>query len=73
MSQRAREKYPACMWRANRQISSKLDHDYGITMRFTTQADYDAYSAHPQHSAFVEQRWLAEVTAFQEADFAALD
>lgn len=52
-----------------RQISAKLDHDFGITMKFATQADYDAYSAHPQHTAFVEQRWLPEVAAFQESDF----
>ncbi len=52
-----------------RQISPKLDHDYGITMRFSSQADYDAYSSHPLHVAFVQDRWLREVTRFQESDF----
>ena len=55
-----------------RQISAKLDHDFGITMKFASQADYDAYTAHPEHVAFVEQRWLPEVAAFQEADFTGL-
>lgn len=55
-----------------RQISPKLDHDFGITMRFRLQTDYDAYSAHPSHTAFVEDRWLKEVSRFQESDFTAL-
>ncbi len=55
-----------------RQVSPKWDHTFGITMKFSTQADYDAYSAHPDHTAFVQTRWLPEVAAFQEADFIPL-
>jgi len=55
-----------------RQISPKLDHAFGITMRFANQADYDHYSAHPHHVAFVQNRWLSEVEAFQESDFVPL-
>lgn len=55
-----------------RQVSPKLDHTFGITMRFNTQADYDAYSAHPDHVAFVQTRWLPEVESFQESDFISL-
>jgi hypothetical protein len=55
-----------------RQVSPKFDHAFGITMRFATQADYDAYSVHPVHVAFVQGRWLPEVAAFQEADFIPL-
>ena len=52
-----------------RQVSEKHPHAFGITMRFDSQADYEAYNAHPQHSAFVAERWLKEVESFQEADF----
>lgn len=55
-----------------RQVSPHLDHSHGITMKFATQADYDAYTAHPDHTAFVQTRWLPEVTAFQESDFIPL-
>lgn len=52
-----------------RQVSPKCDHTFGITMRFTDQAAYDHYNSHPRHVAFVRDRWLPEVAAFQEADF----
>ena len=55
-----------------RQISAKHPHNFGITMRLASQADYDAYNAHPAHVAFVEEYWLKEVEAFQEADFVPL-
>lgn len=55
-----------------RQISPKLDHDYGITMRFDSQSDFDSYSGHPLHTAFVRERWLREVARFQESDFTPL-
>ncbi len=56
-----------------RQISPKHPHAFGITMHFATRADYDSYNAHPLHSAFVNERWLKEVEAFQEADFTPLE
>ena len=55
-----------------RQVSSKLNHDFGITMRFRSQQDYDAYSRHPMHTAFVQERWLKEVVRFQESDLTPL-
>jgi hypothetical protein len=55
-----------------RQVSPQLDHTHGITMKFATQADYDAYTTHPAHVAFVQTRWLPEVAAFQESDFIPL-
>jgi len=42
-------------------------------MLFDDQAAYDAYSAHPDHVAFVESRWSHEVRDFQEFDFVAGD
>lgn len=61
-----------CDFAIRRQVSGKHPHAFGITMRFASQGDYDAYSADPIHSAFVEARWLKEVESFQEADFMPL-
>ena len=55
-----------------RQTSPKLDHTFGISMWFANHADYEAYNAHPDHTAFLEKRWLTEVVSFQEADFESL-
>ena len=55
-----------------RQISPKNAHTFGISMTFVDDAAFQAYCSHPLHSDFVEQRWLAEVEDFQEADFDCL-
>jgi hypothetical protein len=52
-----------------RQVSVKNDFDYGFSMDFASQEDYDAYNAHPLHVDFVQQRWLVEVERFLEIDF----
>ncbi len=40
-------------------------------MEFADRTAYAAYDRHPEHVAFVRSRWDAEVTDFQEIDFAA--
>ena len=55
-----------------RQISPKNSHEFGISMKFPNAAELQAYSNHPMHQAFIEERWLSEVSDFQEADFEAL-
>ncbi|WP_232427714.1 MULTISPECIES: Dabb family protein [Thermobacillus] len=50
-------------------IEEKTDFDFGFSMEFASQADYDAYTAHPDHVKFVEERWKKEVVRFQEIDF----
>ncbi len=55
-----------------RQVSPKNHYSFGFSMEFADQAAYDAYSAHPDHVAFVEGRWVPEVTDFLEADYTAL-
>ena len=57
---------------AYRQCSPKNDYEYGFHMTFSNQAAFDAYSAHPDHVAFVHKRWDVEVSRFQESDFMAL-
>jgi len=53
-----------------RQVSPKNEYDYGFSMDFDTQADYDAYSSHPVHDKFVQEHWIPEVVKFLEIDFA---
>ena len=51
-----------------REVSPKNDFQFCVRMSFASQSDYDAYNNHPDHVAFVEQRWLIEVEAFMEHD-----
>jgi hypothetical protein len=53
------------------EVSPKNDYSFGISMEFADRAAYDGYNAHPAHVAFVQERWLAEVTEFLEIDYAA--
>jgi quinol monooxygenase YgiN len=55
-----------------REVSPKNDYRYGLTMEFADRSAYEAYNEHPEHLAFVEQRWDAEVAAFLEIDTVAL-
>lgn len=52
-----------------RQVSAKSSYQYGFSMEFRDQAAYDAYDAHPEHTRFVSERWVAEVREFQEIDY----
>lgn len=51
------------------QVSPKTDFDFGFSMEFASQEDYQTYNDHPDHVAFVQERWLKEVVRFQEIDF----
>ena len=55
-----------------REVSPKSDYRFALTMEFTDQAAYRAYSAYPDHVAFVGSRWESEVTDFLEIDTVAL-
>ncbi len=55
-----------------RQVSPKNSHAFGISMHFDSDQDFQAYSKHPLHDAFVQERWIPEVEDFQEADFDAM-
>ncbi|HZP19336.1 MAG TPA: Dabb family protein [Bauldia sp.] len=52
-----------------RQVSIKNDYKFGFSMEFANQAAYDAYDKHPDHVAFVRDRWQKEVVAFLELDY----
>ncbi len=55
-----------------RQVSPKNDFRFGFSFTFADQAAYDAYNIHPDHVAFVRDRWIPEVEAFLEIDYIAL-
>ena len=56
-----------------RQVSKKNKFEFGISMEFASQALYDQYNVHPDHTAFVQQRWMKEVEDFMEIDFEVID
>jgi len=55
-----------------RQTSPKNDFTFGFSMEFDDQAGYDAYNVHPDHVAFVRDRWVPEVASFLEIDYTKL-
>jgi hypothetical protein len=55
-----------------RQVSPKADYAFGFSMEFADEAAYQAYNIHPDHVAFVRDRWVPEVAKFQEIDYVAL-
>jgi hypothetical protein len=55
-----------------RQVSAKNDFTFGFSMQFKSQTEYDFYNNHPDHVAFVQDRWIPEVTSFTEIDYVKL-
>ena len=52
----------------SRQVSPKSPLTFQFSMVFDDDAAYAAYDAHPDHRAFVADRWVPEVAEFQELD-----
>lgn len=55
-----------------RQVSPKNSYAFSFAMQFADQAAYQFYNDHPDHVAFVRDRWVPEVSAFLEIDTVAL-
>lgn len=55
-----------------RQVGLKNSYQLAVTMDFASRAAYNAYNAHPDHVAFVSDRWNADVADFMEIDLAEL-
>lgn len=55
-----------------RQVSRKNSCRFGFSMEFADQAAYTAYNDHPDHVAFVRDRWIPEVAEFMEIDYVPL-
>jgi hypothetical protein len=56
-------------FQAFNQVSKKNKYQFGFSMVFANRDDYNTYNNHPDHVAFVQNRWLKEVTDFLEIDF----
>lgn len=56
-----------------RQVSTKNSFTFGFSMEFADEAHYAAYNEHPDHVAFVRDRWVPEVAEFLEIDYTLLD
>ena len=52
-----------------RQVSPTNDYRFGFSMEFAHQAAYSGYNDHPDHVAFVRDRWEPEVEQFLEIDY----
>jgi hypothetical protein len=55
-----------------RQTSAHSSFDYGLFMDFANKTLYENYNKHPEHVAFVEQYWLANVEGFLELDYESI-
>jgi len=55
-----------------RQTSAKNPFTFGFSMEFADAAAYAAYDQHPDHRAFVADRWVPEVADFLEIDYEPL-
>ncbi|HTV69884.1 MAG TPA: Dabb family protein [Rhizobiaceae bacterium] len=55
-----------------RQVSPKNNYAFGFSMEFADQRAYDGYNIHPDHVAFVRDRWVPEVADFMEIDYTPL-
>ena len=55
-----------------RQVSPKNPYRFGFSFEFADQAAYSSYNEHPDHAAFVQNRWIPEVAEFIEIDYVPL-
>lgn len=56
-----------------RQVCPKCNHQFGLSMEFDTEADFQTYNEHEIHTRFVNDRWIPEVASFQEIDYVRYD
>ena len=58
---------------AMKQVSAKNPFTFGFSMEFASQVEYEFYNQHPDHVAFVNNRWIPEVEEFMEIDYVLFD
>jgi heme-degrading monooxygenase HmoA len=56
-----------------RQTGSQSAYRFSLSMEFADAAAYAAYNEHPDHTGFVQNRWIPEVEEFLELDFEPYD
>ena len=54
-------------------MSAKNGYSFGFSMEFADKAAYRTYDTHPDHVAFVRDRWIPEVAEFMEIDYVLLN
>jgi hypothetical protein len=52
-----------------RQTGRQSDYRFSLSMEFAAAAAYATYNEHPDHTGFVQNRWIPEVEEFLELDF----
>jgi hypothetical protein len=52
-----------------RQTGGQSEYRFSLSMEFADAAAYGAYNGHPDHTGFVQGRWIPEVEEFLELDF----
>ena len=53
-----------------KQTSLKNEYEFGLPMIFdNTEAAYQKYNAHPEHSLFIQKYWVTMVDGFLEIDY----
>lgn len=52
-----------------KQTSKKNRFDFGLSMEFSGQKEYEAYNNHPIHTGFIQQHWIPGVEDFLETDY----
>jgi heme-degrading monooxygenase HmoA len=52
-----------------RQTGGQSAYRFSLSMEFADAAAYAAYNEHPDHTGFVQGRWIPEVEEFLELDF----
>lgn len=56
-------------FKIRKQTSLKNQFEYGISMEFESNTEYQFYNTHPIHVAFVKDIWLQQVEDFLEIDY----
>ena len=52
-----------------KEIGKKNEFEFGLSMEFEDMDAYEGYNQHPDHVAFVRDRWIPEVADFIEIDY----
>jgi hypothetical protein len=52
-----------------KQVSKKNSFQYGLSMEFYSEEDFQKYNNHPIHSKFINEQWIPCVSDFMEIDF----
>ena len=55
-----------------KQVSKKNAFQYGLSMEFATNEQYQQYNHHPAHVSFINEQWIPCVVDFLEIDYESI-